>query len=118
MLVDSAVPVRSVFVSGLASQGKARFIAALERRLHADGISVRVGTTTVAANHDDEVVLVHAESDLEALVEGRVWASARAAADAAEVVVRVDWEPAERSVDRVVGALRSRGIALAAVAGR
>jgi hypothetical protein len=60
---------------------------------------------------------VHAETDLEALVEGGVSATARAAAREAEVIVRVDWERTDQSVDRVIHALVARGVIAADQAG-
>jgi hypothetical protein len=58
------------------------------------------GAQDVAALH------VHAETDVEALVEGA--SPTRDAARRAELVVRVDWEPISVTVDRVVETLRSR----------
>lgn len=55
---------------------------------------------------------VHAESDLEAFVEGE-WPAKRLAKEAA-LVVHVDWEPTDVSVDRVLQTLHARAICVGA----
>ena len=45
---------------------------------------------------------VHAETDVEALIEGGLLRRVRADAAAADLVIAVDWESTERSVGRVV----------------
>ena len=93
-----------VLVTGLASPGKTRLVEALARRLRPAGIAVQAGSacSTVRGLH------VHAETDLDSLIEGHL---ARTPLHQADVVVRVDWEPVERSVTRVIEQLVTRGIA-------
>jgi hypothetical protein len=55
------------------------------------------------------VLRVHAETDLDAFVEGLVELDERRAARAADLVVPVDWEPLARSVARITEALIARG---------
>jgi hypothetical protein len=92
-----------LLVTGLPSPGKTRFVDALSRRL-GPGHTI-VGS--LPGGHAGSALLhVHTETDVEALVEGR-WRPP-AAAQPAELVVRVDWEPVNASVDRVLETLRSR----------
>jgi hypothetical protein len=51
------------------------------------------------------VLHIHAETDVEAFIEGT--SPTREAAKRAALVVRVDWEPVGASVDRVVETLRA-----------
>lgn len=110
--------VALVWVSGVASTGKSRLLAALEDRLapigvrlqSSDGPPHRTGGVRSAA-----LVHVHAETDLEALLEPHLLSGSRAAADVAELLVPVDWEAAERSVVRVCELLMTRGIIAAPV---
>jgi hypothetical protein len=98
----------SVFVSGLASGGKERLIGALRERLAANRITVRAG----APPEDRGPSLhVHAETDVEALIEGRIRIASRPDGRRPDVIVPVDWESTERSVRRVVEALIDRGLA-------
>ncbi len=96
-----------VVVTGLSSPGKARLVEALEHRLRSTGISVR-GTSDERLSNTVWRLHVHAETDLEGMVEGRL--AANDASQGAEVVIPVDWEPVERSVKRVVERLVSRGV--------
>jgi predicted metal-dependent RNase len=95
----------AVVVTGLPSPGKTRLVEALRERLRVDGIAVEASGGT-----DDHrpVVRVHAETDLEALIEGApvVTRSARGA----DVIVPVDWEAPSRSVARIVELLIARGL--------
>jgi hypothetical protein len=100
----------TVFVTGLASSGKARLVDALLRRLEPAHIDVRAAQppplgTGAAALH------VHAETDIEALIEGGLKLASQQDARHADLVVPVDWESAERSVSRVIEALVERGLA-------
>lgn len=97
----------AIVVTGLGSPGKTRLVAALTRNFDGLDISVRVGPASPAP--DVPVLRVHAETDLEALVEGGREADARRDADAADLVVPVDWEPVPRSVSRIAEALIARG---------
>lgn len=98
-----------VLVTGLASLGKTRLVEALDRRLRPAGIGVHASTacSSVRGLH------VHAETDLDSLIEGHL--VARTPLRKADLVVRVDWEPVERSVTRVIEQLVTRGIATAEV---
>jgi hypothetical protein len=84
-------------VTGLPSSGKARLVNALAERFGSTNILVGV-----LPGLDASVLHVHAETDVDAFVEG---SGARDAARAARVVVPVDWEPVERSVERVAATL-------------
>ena len=97
----------SILVSGLASPAKARLIEGLTHQLEALGVVVH--STAEAATPHGAVLRVHAESDLEALVEGDLAAAERRAAGAADLVVPVDWEPLARSIARITEALVARG---------
>jgi len=101
----------AVHVTGLASPGKARLLAALSRALEPIGIAVRTGpappSTSIAT------LCVHAETDLEAWVEGSAANLTRDDESHADLVLRVDWEPIDRSVQRVVTALVERGFPIA-----
>ena len=96
-----------LLVTGLPSPGKTQLVDGLARRLG----SHQVIAGSLPGGHAGNVVLhVHAESDLEAFVEGE-WADKRAAKQAA-IVVRVDWEPIETCIERVLQTLHARAIAL------
>lgn len=97
-----------VLVTGLASPGKTRLVEALGRRLRPAGVAVQASTTSCS---DVRGLHVHAETDLDSLIEGHL--VARTPLHKADVVVRVDWEPVERSVTRVIEQLVTRGIATA-----
>jgi hypothetical protein len=95
----------AIVVTGLPSPGKARLVEALRDRLQVDGIAVEASRVV---NDRRQRIYVHAESDLEALVEGsRLVGHASREAD---VVVPVDWEAPARSVARVVELLVARGL--------
>jgi hypothetical protein len=81
-----------VLVTGLGSAGKAN-----------------VRSATAASPSERIVLRVHAETDLDAFVEGLVELDERRAARAADLVVPVDWEPLARSVARIMEALIARG---------
>jgi hypothetical protein len=101
----------TVFVTGVASSGKARLIDALHGRLAPRQIDVRAGqppSPKGASLH------VHAETDIEALIEGGLKAVSREDARHADVIVPVDWESVDRSVSRVLSALADRGADLEA----
>lgn len=95
-----------IVVTGLASPGKARLIDALQSRLRGTGVTVE----PQGRFHDGNspALRVHAETDLEALVEGAP-VVARAARDA-DLIVPVDWEAPARSVTRVMELLIARGV--------
>jgi hypothetical protein len=94
-----------LLVTGLPSSGKNRLVDALADRL---GPNQVVAGWLPGAHAGNAVLHVHAETDLEALLEGE-WPDRRAA-EQAELVVRVDWEPIEASIDRVMQTLQSRAI--------
>jgi hypothetical protein len=101
-----------VLVTGLASPGKTRLVAALERRLRPAGIAIHASTSspsTVRGLH------VHAETDLDSLIEGHL--VSRAPLPKADVIVAVDWEPVDRSVTRVIEQLVAHGIATSETGG-
>jgi hypothetical protein len=95
-----------VLVTGLASPGKTRLVAALERRLRPAGIAVH---TSASSPSTVRGVHVHAETDLDSLIEGHL--RSHAPLHTADVTVPVDWERVERSVSRVMEQLVARGIA-------
>jgi hypothetical protein len=92
----------AIVVTGLPSPGKTRLVEALSDRLRQEGIAVEASPDVNDHRHP---IRVHAETDLEALVEGPVHA-----ARGADVVVPVDWESPTRSVARVVELLIARGL--------
>jgi hypothetical protein len=98
----------TVYVTGLASGGKARLIARLAERLAAVDIAVHAG---YPSSSDLNALHVHAETDIEALIEGGLKTAAVRDAARADLVVPVDWEPPDRSVSRVIDALVERGLA-------
>jgi hypothetical protein len=98
-----------VYVTGLASTGKSQLVSALRERLSPTSLDVHA-ISGPAPPPTDATLHIHAETDLEALVEGRLQSAASATARNAEVLVPVDWEPVERSVNRVIEALISRGL--------
>jgi hypothetical protein len=100
-----------VHVTGLASSGKERLLSALSRYLEPLGITVRMGP--VSAPSGVATLCVHAETDIEALVEGGAAQETLLEQARADVVVPVDWEPVDRSVQRVVDALIGRGFPIA-----
>lgn len=81
-----------VLLTGMPSPGKARLRSALQEA----GLAVSASGT----------VLVHAETDLEALLEPQLLRETRAAAARADLVIPVDWERPEDSVTRVAAFLR------------
>jgi hypothetical protein len=104
-----------VSVTGLPSVGKSRLVTALARELAGAHVTVTSSGSAVRCQIDagEPIVRVHAESDVDALMEGEMPLSY--AADDADLVVRVDWEPPDRSVRRVVELLAARGRARSAV---
>ena len=96
-----------VLVTGIGSAGKAKLVNALGRQFEGADITVRSAPAASAAHRS--VLRVHAETDLEAFVEGGLELEDRRAAQAADVVVPVDWEPLARSVARITEALIARG---------
>jgi hypothetical protein len=78
-----------VFVTGIPSPGKTRLKAAIDAAHLALDVDLRV----------------HAETDLEAMLEPGVLRETRAAAAKADLVIPVDWESPEDSVKRVIAAL-------------
>jgi hypothetical protein len=100
---------RSILVTGTASPGKARLVAALDRALGPDGIAVD------APDQPDEggshCLHVHAESDIDALLESGP-GSDGAWARRADLLVPVDWESTLHSVRRVIDGLIARGVAV------
>jgi hypothetical protein len=109
-LANDAAVTGFVYVTGLASSGKRRLVSALKERLSEAHLDVHA-ISGPAPPPTDVTLHVHAETDLEALVEGGLQSAARDTARDAEVVVPVDWERIERSVDRVIEALIARGLA-------
>ena len=101
----------TLLITGLPSPGKTRLVDALQRRLLPSTIAIRVSTDGLLPA--TTALHVHAETDIEALVEGDL--PARAYAKGAQLVVPVDWEPVERSVTRVIETLAARGVATAEV---
>jgi len=98
----------TVFVTGLASSGKARLIDALRERLASAHIDVHAGEPV--SPDDAHSLHVHAETDVEALIEGGLKTPSRQHAERADLVVPVDWESTARSVSRVIAALAERGL--------
>jgi hypothetical protein len=97
----------SILVSGLASSGKTQLIEALSHQFSGRGVVVRA--LGDGSDSSGAALRVHAESDLEALVEGDLAAAERRAAAAADIVVPVEWEPLARSIARITEALVARG---------
>ena len=91
-----------LLVTGLPSPGKTRFVDALSRRL---GPGHMIVGALPGAPAGAALLHVHAETDLEALVEGPY--QPRHTPPRPELVVRVDWEPVNASVDRVLETMRS-----------
>ncbi|MGH9173790.1 MAG: hypothetical protein ACRD1H_05515, partial [Vicinamibacterales bacterium] len=87
--------------------GKTLLVDALEGRLRSWNISVRLGRHAQGPS-EAPVLHVHAESDLEALVEGGL--PERESAKGADLVVAVDWEPVDRSVTRIIETLTASGV--------
>jgi len=109
-----------VWISGVASPGKSRLISALQDRLAPLGVRLHSsdGPPSPAGSvRRTAIVHVHAETDLEALLEPHLLAGSRAAAGVAELQIPVDWEGVERSVARVYERLLTRGILAASVGG-
>ena len=99
----------TIRVTGLDSSGKARFVDALRERLAASHIEVLTGPPSPTRGGPS--LHVHAETDVEALIEGGLKTMSRQDAQRADLIVPVDWEPADRSVARVLDALSDRGVA-------
>lgn len=83
-------------LTGMPSPGKTRLASALE----AAGLSISPSKGRVR---------VHAETDLEALLEPGLQRRTRADAAAADLVIAVDWESTAHSVVRVVELVSARG---------
>lgn len=83
-----------MLLTGIPSPGKARLKAALD----------------AAAIPIDAPLRVHAETDLEALLEPGLQRETRDAAARADIIIPVDWESPEHSVKRVI-AILSKGAA-------
>lgn len=105
---------RTVLVTGLPSPGKVRLVAALAGRLRDANIDVRLGRHA-RSDADPSVLHVHAQSDIEALVEGEL--PDDQSPKGAQVVVAVDWEPVDRSVRRVIATLGTSGVHTPSAAG-
>jgi hypothetical protein len=100
---------RTILVTGTPSPGKARLVGALNHALEPDGIAVNAPDQHESGgNHS---LHVHAESDIDALLESRP-GSEGAWARRADLLVPVDWEGTAHSVRRVVDALIARGVAV------
>jgi hypothetical protein len=97
---------RTVLVTGTTSPGKARLMSALDRALAPAGIVVVSPGRTSAT---DLVLHVHAEADIDALLESGP-GSEGAWARRADLLVPVDWEATPHSVRRVIAALIARGV--------
>ena len=82
-----------MLLTGIPSPGKARLKAALDAALPLDA-----------------PVRVHAETDLEAMLEPGLQRETRAAAAKADIIIPVDWESPADSVKRVI-AILSKGVA-------
>lgn len=80
-----------LLLTGIPSPGKARLRTALQEA----GLALSPSGS----------VRVHAETDLEALLEPELLRETRAAAAEADLVVPVDWERPEDSVTRVAALL-------------
>jgi hypothetical protein len=96
-----------LLVTGLPSPRKTQLVDGLARRI---GASCVIVGSLPGGHAGDPVLHVHAESDLEAFVEGE-WPDKRAAKRAA-LVVRIDWEPVETCIDRVLQTLHARTVAV------
>ena len=83
-----------LLLTGMPSPGKTRLAAALNA----------AGLTTAAAG----TLHVHAESDLEALLEPSLRRAIYAAQANADLIISVDWESTTESVRRVMTLLSSR----------
>ncbi len=84
-----------LLLTGMPSPGKTRLQTALQDA----GIAISA----------DGGVRVHAETDLEALLDPEPLRETRAAAKRADLVIPVDWESPEDSVRRVIAFLSRRG---------
>ena len=98
----------TLLITGLPSPGKARLVDALQGRLRPANISVR-SRREAPELLAIPILHVHAETDLEAFVEGGLRDSD--SAKGAQVVVPVDWEPVDRSVTRIIDSLSANGVA-------
>jgi hypothetical protein len=78
-----------LLITGIPSPGKARLKAALD----------------AAAIDVPAPIRVHAETDLEGLLEPELLRETRATAAKADIVIPVDWESAADSVKRVIAVL-------------
>ena len=85
-------------LTGMPSPGKTRLAAAL----HAVGLATASAAGTLH---------VHAESDLEALLEPAQLRATRAEEKHADLIIPVDWESTTDSVRRVMTLLSSRRVA-------
>ena len=84
-------------LTGMPSPGKARLAQALE----AAGLSLSKSAPDLR---------VHAETDLEALLEPGLLTGTHADAAAADLVIAVDWESTAHSVGRVIELVAARGV--------
>ena len=98
-----------VLVTGTTSPGKARLLGALERVLAPAGIAVVSPSRGALPGH---ALHVHAEADIDALLETRPGTEG-ASARRADLLVPVDWEATSHSVRRVIAALVARGVDVA-----
>jgi hypothetical protein len=90
------MPIRFLSLTGLPSPGKARLAQALE----AAGLHIAPSSDSLR---------IHAESDLEGLVDAGPQRETREAARDADLVIPVDWERPQESVRRVQELIASRG---------
>jgi hypothetical protein len=108
-LIATPSTPRAIVVTGTASPGKARLVAALDRALKPDGIGVEAASHGVSVG--SHCLHVHAEADIDALLESGP-GSEGGWARRADLLVPVDWEPTAHSLRRVVDALVARGVAV------
>jgi hypothetical protein len=98
-----------VIVTGIASPGKRRLVEALRARLSASGLRVESCWEPRPSASGRVALHVHADTDLDALVESGQRGGLLAASGGADVRVPVDWEGVDGSVRRIVEALDARG---------
>ena len=95
-----------LLITGIPSPGKARLKAALD----AADLGAASASAEASADKDARALRIHAETDLEAMLEPGLQRETRAAAAQADIVIPVDWESPADSVKRVIAAL-ARGAA-------